>query len=477
MKKSIFWFRRDLRLQDNMGLYNALHESDYVACVFVFDKNILNELSKIDMRVDFIWECVNNLKNELRSHGSDLIIVHDFSEEVIPKLAKKYNVSAVYCNEDYEPKAIKRDRTVSDKLRKENIRFLYFKDQAVFAKEEIMNSNGQPYTVFTHYSNAWKKKFNLEMINSAESEKKLDKLSKFKSTDMISLEKLGFIKTKVRDLKIGSSYHDASFLASRFMDKKIHNYKTNRDFPSVCGVSYLSVHNRFGTISVRELLRKAYGLMSNNTIKNENIESWINELIWRDFYFQILYNFPSVAYESFNKKYTDFEWENDMDWFLRWCLGETGYPLVDAAMKQLNQTGYMHNRLRMLVASFLTKHLLIDYRLGEQYFASKLLDFDLSANNGGWQWAASTGCDAQPYFRIFNPVLQSEKFDPDGKFIKKYLPIFTLIDSKYIHSPWLYEKELKLLGIELGVDYPKPVVDHKTARDKVLNLFKKINEE
>lgn len=471
-KNSIFWFRRDLRLQDNVGLYHALNNSDSVACLFIFDKNILSELSKYDLRVDFLWNCINKLKKELRLLGSDLIVVYDEPQKIIPKLANKYKVKAVYCNEDYEPKSRQRDATITELLRKKEVDFFSFKDQAIFAKREIINNQGQPYTTFSHYANAWRKKLTEENLEEYSSEELLYKLAKFKAQDLISIEDIGFEKTKVSKMKIGFSNAEAKVMLKIFLSQKVKQYKVARDFPGISGVSYLSVHNRFGTISVRELLRSAEEEKAQNTALEEHIHAWVDEIIWRDFFFQIIYNFPHVAYEPFHNEYADFPWENDMEKFQKWCNGETGYPLVDSAMKQLNTTGYMHNRLRMVAASFLTKHLLIDYRLGEQYFAAKLLDYDLSANNGNWQWVASTGCVSHPYYRIFNPILASEKFDPQGKFIKKVLPIFSLIDPRFIHSPQEYREELIRLGITLGVDYPEPIVNHKEARQKTLNIFK-----
>jgi len=471
-KNSLFWFRRDLRLQDNAGLYHALNGSDSVACIFVLDTNILSELGKYDTRVDFLWHCLNNLKEELRSLGSDLIVVQGDPKDVVPNLAKKYKVSTVYCNEDYEPKARQRDKTVSDLLKTKNIAFFALKDQAIFAKDEVLTAQNRPYSVYTHYANAWKKKFSMAEIAEYECELSFDKLAQFATQDLPSLKKIGFEETFVSKTKIGFSHAQAVKLLDSFISKRIKQYKKARDFPSVGGVSYLSVHNRFGTLSIRELFRAALKVRTKDAEVKENIDTWISELIWRDFYFQILYNFPRVAYEPFNNEYKDFPWENDMEKFQKWCEGETGYPIVDAAMKQLNQTGYMHNRLRMVTASFLTKHLLVDYRLGEQYFAAKLLDYDLSANNGGWQWAASTGCDAQPYFRVFNPTLQSEKFDPQAKFIKKMLPFLEDVDPKYLHNPSEYVDELANVGIILGEDYPMPIVNHKEARQHTLDLFK-----
>ncbi len=476
-KRSLFWMRRDLRLQDNAGLFHALKNSDSVACIFVFDKNILEGLSKKDTRIDFIWNCLSNLKDELRSVGSDLVVVYDRPEFIIPILADKYKVDAVYCNEDYEYSAIQRDGFVANKLKEKGIDFLSYKDQAIFAKDEILTSSGQPYTVFTPYANAWRKKFEKNDARYFKSDYLLEKLAKFKTKDLMSLEELGFEETNLREVKIGFSNKEAKDLFENFLNKRIEKYKITRDFPSVSGVSYLSVHNRFGTISVRHLIREAEKIKENSIGAIEGVDCWINELIWRDFYFQLLYHFPHIQFEPFQKQYADFPWENNMENFQKWCDGETGYPLIDAAMTQLNKTGYMHNRLRMLVASFLTKHLLVDYRLGEQYFAEKLLDFDLSANNGGWQWAASIGCDAQPYFRIFNPIIQSEKFDPQGKFIKKMLPIFKEVGEKFLHKPWEYMEELQAVGIIIGKDYPQPIVSHNEAREKVLNKFKLHSEK
>lgn len=477
MKNSIFWFRRDLRLQDNVGLYNALKNSDRVACVFVFDKNILSSLGKQDQRVDFIWNVVSNLKAELQDLGSDLIVVYDKPEIAMLKLAKKYKVDSVYTNEDYEPSARKRDQDISDYLSKINIKLLMYKDQAIFAKNEIMNGSGKPFTVFTPYSNQWKKKLKSSDLTEYHTEDFYDKLAQFKIEKFPSLGDLGFEKTNITNIRIGFSHNEAKVLLSNFCKNKITKYQEMRNYPSVAGVSFMGVHNRFGTVSVRELLRQALHVKKTNPASSEGVDSWVSEIIWRDFYFQILYNFPHVVYEPFNKEYESLPWENNMEFFQKWCLGETGYPIVDAAMKQLNATGYMHNRLRMVTASFLTKHLLVDYRLGEQYFASKLLDFDLSANNGGWQWSASTGCDAQPYFRIFNPSLQSEKFDPDGSFIKKFLPIFKDVESNCLHEPWGYVNELKSRGVILGIDYPMPIVDHKVSRAKTLEIFKVINQK
>lgn len=478
-KNSLFWFRRDLRLEDNSGLYHALSQSEKVACIFIFDTDIINTLPKDDLRVDFIYNCVQNLKNKLKTMGSDLIIEYGKPQEIITTISKKYNVSAVYSNEDYEPYAIKRDADIADNLKLNNIEFHQFKDIAVFHKDEVKTPQHQPYTVFTYYANQWRKLLNenkeLHLKNYDYKEFSAN-FAKFKTNKNPSLDEMNFEKTFITKTKIGFSHDRAVELAKKFMLNKCSNYEKDRNVPILSGTSYLSVHNRFGTISIRELMRMA--LEEKEKQKNpEGFDSWISELIWRDFYFQILYHYPHVAYQSFKTKYDEFPWENNMDFFQKWCDGKTGFPLVDAAMQQLNNTGYMHNRLRMLCASFLTKHLLVDYKLGEAYFASKLLDYDLSANNGGWQWAASTGCDSQPYFRIFNPHTQSEKFDPVGLFIKKYLPIFSDVPGNLLHNIQESENALKKYNITLGVDYPKPIVEHKSARAKVLALYEKFEKQ
>lgn len=470
MKKAIFWFRRDLRLEDNTALFHCLNDYDVVIPVFIFDKNILDKLPKKDKRVEFIWHCIQNIKNKLNAIGSDLIVVHDYPSQII-ELAKEHQVDSVYCTEDYEPDAISRDQLVRDELSKNNIQLKSFKDTVIFAKKEILNQQGMPYHVFTAYKNAWRAKLHSSNFHNYPSEDLLEKMAKLKSTDLISLVNLGFEKTGLADKKLVGANH-AHELFAAFKADKVRQYKENREIPSISGTSFLSTHFRFGTISIRKVVREILELSDLAMGRyREGCDTWLNEIIWRDFYFQILFNDPHVVHSSFKPQYQNFPWQTNAGPFKKWCEGQTGYPLVDAAMIQLNTLGYMHNRLRMLTASFLTKIMLIDYKMGEQYFAEKLLDFDLAANNGGWQWSASTGCDAQPYFRIFNPMTQSKKFDSEGHFIKKYLPIFTDVPAKFLHAPWESQKELQALGITLGKDYPLPIVNYVEARKATLMCF------
>lgn len=476
-RKALFWFRRDLRLEDNAGLYFALKECDLVAPIFIFDKKILNELPTEDRRVEFIWNILNNLKRELQSLGSDIVVKYGFSEQEVISLAKKFKVDAVYTNEDYEPNARQRDDTIRDGLANFNIEFKSYKDTVIFSQNDILTPQGQPYTVFTHYKNAWKKKLTKEEYKSYTVSNHYAKLAKFKFEALPSLESIGFKATNLSSMRLEASPNGAKELFERFKLKIIAHYKTLREVPSVSGVSYLSVYNRFGIISIRTIINQVFQLINVSDPKRaENAQCWLDELIWREFYMQLLYHYPHIAYESFKSEYKYFPWENNFTHFQSWCDGETGYPLVDAAMKQLNETGYMHNRLRMVVSSFLCKTLLIDYKMGEEYFALKLMDFDLSANNGGWQWAASTGCDNVPYLRMFNPIKQSEKIDPETRFIKKYLPIFKNVPSKYLHEPWKFKNELNELGVILGKDYPNPIVDYQERRKIALATYEKVEK-
>ena len=473
MNSSLFWFRRDLRSVDNAGLHAALSSSAQVHCVFVFDRDILDRLSsKQDRRVEFIWESVRELQESLRTMGGELIVRHARAAEEIPRLARELKVGAVYTNQDYEPAAIARDDLVYEQLRQNGIAFHKSKDTVIFEKDEVLTQAGGTFSVFTPYKNAWLKKLTDFQLKPYPIEKYAAKFAKpAKPAALPSLEELGFQRTNLKPL-MPCGMSGAAKLRDEFL-KRIADYKEARDFPSVKGVSYLSVHNRFGTISIRELAGLAYA----ETLRRKNIgaETWLSELIWRDFYFQILWHHPRAAERAFRPEYDAIQWPNDDALFAAWCEARTGYPIIDAAMRQLNQSGYMHNRLRMIVASFLTKDLLIDWRRGEKYFADNLNDFDLSANNGGWQWAASTGCDAQPYFRIFNPVTQSERFDPAGKFIRKYLPELNNIPDKFIHAPWtLPPLEQQAHGCLIGRDYPAPVVDHAVQREKALALYKTV---
>ena len=473
MNSSLFWFRRDLRSVDNAGLHAALSSSKQVHCVFVFDREILDHLpSKQDRRVEFIWESVRELQESLRTMGGELIVRHARAAEEIPRLARELKVGAVYTNQDYEPAAIARDDLVYEQLRQNGIAFHKSKDTVIFEKDEVLTQAGGTFSVFTPYKNAWLKKLTDFQLKPYPIEKYAAKFAKpAKPAALPSLEELGFQRTNLKPL-MPCGMSGAAKLRDEFL-KRIADYKEARDFPSVKGVSYLSVHNRFGTISIRELAGLAYA----ETLRRKNIgaETWLSELIWRDFYFQILWHHPHAAERAFRPEYDAIQWPNDDALFAAWCEARTGYPIIDAAMRQLNQSGYMHNRLRMIVASFLTKDLLVDWRRGEKYFADNLNDFDLSANNGGWQWAASTGCDAQPYFRIFNPVTQSERFDAAGKFIRKYLPELSKVPDKFIHAPWtLPPLEQQARGCVIGRDYPAPIVDHAVQREKALALYKTV---
>lgn len=424
---AIFWFRRDLRLHDNAGLYLALQSGNPVLPIFIFDENILSKLEdKADKRVDFIHRTLEELKTQLSELGSDLLVFCGTPMDVYKKLLSEYAVNAVYTNHDYEPYAQERDIRIEELLNESGAGFRTFKDQCIFEKNEVLKDDGDPYTVYTPYSKKWKAKVNDFYLSSYPTEKYFSNFLKFEAAHFPSLEEIGFDKT---DVNVPSSDVELAI---------IRNYHNTRDIPSIHGTSRLSVHLRFGTISIRQLARTA----------SQTNEKFLNELIWRDFYMMILWHFPHVVDGAFRPKYDAVEWERNESHFEAWCKGETGYPIVDAGMRELNATGWMHNRVRMIVASFLTKHLLLDWRWGEAYFARKLLDFELSSNNGGWQWAAGSGCDAAPYFRVFNPELQTKKFDPDLRYIRKWVPEF---------------QELT---------YTRPIVDHKFARERAINRYK-----
>jgi deoxyribodipyrimidine photo-lyase len=427
-KISVFWFRRDLRLEDNAGLYSALKAGGPVLPLFIFDTNILDVLEdKTDLRVQFIHQELTRLHNELADLGSTLLVKVGRPLDVWKELLNEYRVVSVYTNHDYEPYAINRDAAVGEMVTAKGGQLHTYKDSVVFEKSEVVKDDGLPYTVFTPFSRKWRAA-----------------LKPFYYKSYPTLKYAGaFIKTKPLPIPtltdIGFNEQAFDFPARVVKNEIVAKYTEQRDFPAINGTSHLGLHLRFGTLSIRKLL--AYALQRN--------ETFVNELIWRDFYQQILFHFPHVVKGAFRKEYDAIEWENDEKKFAAWCEGRTGYPLVDAGMRELNATGYMHNRVRMVVASFLTKHLLIDWRWGEAYFAQKLLDFDLAANNGGWQWAAGSGTDAAPYFRVFNPQLQMERFDPQMKYVKKWVP-------------------------EFGTTaYPKPIVDHKLAKDKVMAAYGK----
>ena len=470
-KNSLVWFRRDLRDFDHAALYYALKNSAQVFCVFVFDTEILDKLTnKQDRRVEFIWESVRELKAALQKSGGDLIIKYGKARDIIPALALQANIDAVFTNHDYEPNAIARDAEVAATLAKHTIDFHTFKDHVIFEKDEILSLAGKPYSVFTPYKNAHLKKLDDFYLKPYPVDTYMHKLAKVAPSALISLEAMGFARSNLSEMRLPTGMSGGKQLFEDFEDR-MHQYRDARNFPAVKGVSYLSVHLRFGTVSVRHLARTAWNMANNGA------ECWLNELIWRDFYVQILHHSPQVAAGSaYKADYENIPFPNDEKLFRAWCDGQTGYPLVDAAMRQINQTGFMHNRLRMVAASFLVKDLLIDWRWGERYFAEHLIDFDFSANNGGWQWAASTGCDAQPWFRIFNPVTQSERFDANGKFIRKYVPELVNCGEKEIHAPWLIPPlRQQSIGMVIGKNYPAPIVEHAVQRALALSLYKNVS--
>lgn len=455
-KRALVWLRRDLRLEDQVALAHASQEAEEVALAFVFDTQIIGKLKdKDDRRISFIFDSLSELNEELEKKGSSLILLHGDPTKEIPALAKALNVNLVCTNKDYEPYAKNRDESVAKSLLKLDIDFKSFKDHVIFEGLEVKNGSGAFFKVFTPYKNAWLKQLKNSDYESRDLAKTtfLDAKIAKKHSKPHTIETFGF---QHNPCIIPAGSKSAKKLFKKFEDK-ISEYKKNRDFPSIDGTSYLSMHLRFGTLSIRECVRKAHA------IKGVGAETWLSELIWRDFYHMILDQNPHVVDHAFKPEYDSLKWPGKESHFKAWCEGKTGYPIIDAAMRYFNETGWMHNRLRMVVASFLVKDLLIDWKKGEEYFARYLLDFDLAANNGGWQWCASTGCDAQPYFRIFNPHSQSERFDPKGEFIKAHIPELKSYKGD-IHKPET--------GGLFGAKYPEPIVDHSEQRDRALALYK-----
>lgn len=424
-KISVFWFRRDLRLSDNHGLFKALESPQNVLPVFIFDTDILSKLeNKEDKRVDFIVQVLQVLNQFLEKSGKSIKILHGKPLDIFKELTENYIIENVFCNEDYELSAIKRDQEIADFLLQKNIGFQSFKDQVHFHKDDILKSDGTPYSIYTPFSKQWLLKYAAEKVEFYPSEKLLHHLIDVEK-QKISVEKISFIKTEYQ------------FEIPKINSSILKNYHETRNFPTT-PTSEMSVHLRFGTISVRKLAAEARKLN----------ETYLKELIWREFFMQILYHYPKVVHESFKRKYDNISWLYDEELLKKWQEGKTGYPIVDAGMRELNETGFMHNRVRMVCASFFTKHLLMDWRIGEAYFAEKLMDYDLSANNGNWQWSAGTGCDSAPYFRVFNPEEQQKKFDPHFKYIKKWVKEFGT------------------------TSYPNPIVEHKFARLRALEVYK-----
>ena len=479
-RSGLVWFRRDLRCHDQAALYHALRRCQQVHAVFVFDTDILQSLPKYDRRVEFIHQSLLALDAGLRSlagghPNAGLMVCHGSAETEIATLATRLEVQAVFANHDDEPAALLRDQRVRGRLADVGISLETFKDHLIFERDEILTQSGTPFRVFTPYQRAWLNRLQDDQyyLQSYRVERYAGALAPkpdFWKQPIPSLSELGFATTNLSALNFGAGAPGGRAALEDFMQRMTH-YALRRDFPGLRGPSYLSVHLRFGTVSVRELARLAY---ERSTQGDAGGRVWLSELIWREFYHQILYHHPHVVERAFKPEYDAIRWAKGRSadaHFEDWCAGRTGYPLVDAAMAQINQTGYMHNRLRMVVASFLIKDLGLSWQRGEAYFAQHLIDFDLAANNGGWQWAASSGCDAQPFFRIFNPVAQSQKFDPEGKFIKRYVPQLSGLPNGSIHAPWQHPEALQRCGLLLGRDYPAPVVDHAEARLVTLGRY------
>jgi deoxyribodipyrimidine photo-lyase len=473
---ALVWFRRDLRDFDHAALYHALKSAQTVHCAFIFDREILDLLPHPDdRRVEFIRDSAAELASSLAARGGALIVRHAVARDAIPQLAAELGVAAVFANHDYEPAARDRDADVAQRLAGRGIAFHTTKDQVIFERDEVLSQAGKPFSVFTPYKNAWLRTltpFHVASYPVAAYASALAGPVRGIAAEIPTLEALGFRRTNLAVLGVIPGMTGGASLFADFR-KRIDRYREMRDFPSRKGPSYLSVHLRFGTVSIRELA--AFAHLRSLEAGGDGAATWLSELIWRDFYAQVLWHHPRVVTAAFKAEYANLHFPGTPRSFAAWCDGRTGYPIVDAAMRQLNTTGYMHNRLRMIVASFLVKDLLVDWRMGEKYFADRLIDFDLASNNGGWQWAASTGCDAQPYFRIFNPVAQSEKFDADGDFIRRYVPELARLDARSIHAPWLLPPALQQAsGVVIGRDYPAPIVDHAAARAAALELFGKV---
>jgi deoxyribodipyrimidine photo-lyase len=470
---AICWFRRDLRDHDHAAFDRAMHRARRVLAIFVFDREILDALpGREDRRVEFIRESLVELDAALRERGGGLAVVHARAVEAIPELARRANAGAVFANHDYEPAAKARDLEVAEALAGDGIAFETTKDQAVFERDEVVTRSGAPFSVYTPYRNAWL----AALARSPLALFPCDGPGGVAAPESVlpgawiipTLAAIGFRPTDLHRLAIPTGMRGGRRLLDDFL-ARIDRYHETRDFPGLKGPSYLSVHLRFGTVSIRHLVREAH---QRAIAGSAGAAKWLDELVWRDFYFQILDHHPRVVGHAFRPECDRIAFPNDPARLAAWAEGRTGYPIVDAAMRQLNRTGYMHNRLRMIAASFLVKDLHVDWRHGERLFAERLNDYDLAANNGGWQWAASTGCDAQPWFRIFNPVTQSERFDPDGAFIRRYVPELAPLGANEIHAPWRLAPTLqRARGVVIGRDYPPPIVDHAAARARALELF------
>ncbi len=484
LQRALVWLRRDLRLQDHTALATACAQAEQVWCAFIFDQAILASLPRRDRRVEFIWRSLQALDAELAALGARLIVRHGLAPEEVPALAQQLGAQAVFITHDDEPQALTRDAAVRQQLHAQGRALHSFKDHVVFERAELLNGGGKPYSVFTPYKNAWLKKLTADANAIREHHADTQALAPWPAQlgnpGVPNLAEIGFEPTNLSALRLPCGSAGAQALLADFLPR-MSAYANSRNFPALKGPSYLSTHLRFGTVSIRALVRAAWAQAQTG---DAGASTWLAELIWRDFYHQILHHHPQVVGHAFKPEFENVLWESGPQadaLFAAWCQGRTGYPLVDAAMRQLAQTGYMHNRLRMVTASFLTKDLGVDWRRGEAWFALHLNDFDLAANNGGWQWAASTGCDAQPWFRIFNPITQSEKFDADGKFIRRYVPELAGLDGRSIHAPWLAPAlTLAAADVRLGDApdaYPLPVVEHDAARQRTLARFEALRSK
>jgi len=476
MPASLVWFRRDLRLADHAALYHALRSGGPVWCVFVFDRDILDHLpSRQDRRVAFIHAALGELTQALQAKGGGLIVRHGSARSIIPQLAAELNAESIFINHDYEPAALERDAAVERSLQQHGRRLVSFKDQVIFERSEVLTGQGKPYSVFTPYKKAWLAKLDAFYLKPYPVERYLHALAAYDHhwhQPLPALDALGFEPGDLQQIGYRTGVSGAEHLLQDFLHR-IDSYRLQRDFPAVKGPSYLSPHLRFGTLSIRRLAGLA--LERTRGADSEGAATWLSELIWREFYAQILHHHPHVVGHAFRPEYDRLQFEDRPQWLQAWKRGMTGYPLVDAAMRQLSSTGYMHNRLRMVTASFLVKDLQIDWRQGEKHFADLLIDFDLASNNGGWQWAASTGCDAQPWFRIFNPVTQSERFDPQGRFIRRYVPELNAVPLRWLHAPWqMSALEQQALNVSIGKDYPLPLIAHDQARAQTLERYGRI---
>lgn len=467
-RTAVCWLRRDLRDYDHAALMRATQLAEQVIPLFVFDREILAALpDRGDRRVTFIWHSLAELKHAMRAHGSDVWLRHGFAAEVVPQFVRESGADLVVCARDYEPAALRRDAAVEVALQRDGVRLEQVKDHVLFEQDEVLNRSGRPYTVFTPYSRAWLERLAQTLL--APQQPDWQALKPGRDEQELSLAAIGFVAADLGEVVPGMTGAAGQLQA---FSRQMADYVAVRDYPAQNGTSHLAVHLRFGTVSIRQLVNLA------RQMNGEGPAGWLRALIWRDFFFMLLHHFPHVEHKAFYPEYDAIRWDERPDWLARWREGATGYPLVDAGMRQLRQTGLMHNRVRMVVASFLCKDLGIDWRLGERYFADMLLDFDLAANNGNWQWAASTGCDAQPWFRIFNPVTQSEKFDAHGAYIRRWLPELADVPDKYIHAPWtMPAMQQQLSGCVIGRDYPEPIVEHALARERTLSRYKAVKKD